>query len=126
MLRLERKHLDTASLNPFQQFEAKRRIEKQRSAYDEAVEHLRGRGIDVEVRIGLAPDALREAVLWAQAEWERVIEHAAGAEEATTHLAQLCLAVRYQVCQQDAAAVVPRNPLSRRLLALVRDFLLAA
>ncbi|HEU5041444.1 MAG TPA: HAMP domain-containing sensor histidine kinase [Gemmatimonadales bacterium] len=66
-------------------------------------------------------DALRDAVLWAQAEWERVIEHAAGAEEATAHLAQLSLAVRQQACGQETADSVPRNPLSRRLLALVRS-----
>jgi signal transduction histidine kinase len=66
-------------------------------------------------------EALRDAVLWAQAEWERVIEHAAGSEEATTHLAQLCLAVRQQASGQESSpAAVPRNPLSRRLLALVR------
>jgi signal transduction histidine kinase len=66
-------------------------------------------------------EALRDAVLWAQAEWERVIEHAAGSEEATVHLAQLCLAVRQQASGQEASgSTVPRNPLSRRLLALVR------
>jgi signal transduction histidine kinase len=66
-------------------------------------------------------DALRDAVLWAQAEWERVIEHAAGSEEATAHLAQLCLAVRQQASGQESSpTAVPRNPLSRRLLALVR------
>jgi len=66
-------------------------------------------------------EALRDAVLWAQAEWERVIEHAAGSEEATAHLAQLCLAVRQQACgQEPSGSTVPRNPLSRRLLALVR------
>jgi signal transduction histidine kinase len=66
-------------------------------------------------------DALRESVLWAEAEWERVVEHAAGAEEATAHLAQLSAAIR-----QAAAGVpseigaVPRNALSRRLLGLIR------
>ncbi len=65
-------------------------------------------------------DALRDAVLWAQAEWERVIEHAAGAEEATAHLAQLCLAIRQQASGQEPAAAVPANALSRRLLGLVR------
>jgi signal transduction histidine kinase len=66
-------------------------------------------------------EALREAVLWAQGEWDRVIEHAAGAEEASAHLAQLCSAIRLQACGLDPnAAAVPRNPLSRRLLGLVR------
>ena len=37
-------------------------------------------------------DALRDSVLWAEAEWERVVEHAAGAEEATAHLAHLSAA----------------------------------
>ena len=66
-------------------------------------------------------DALRDAVLWAQAEWERVIEHAAGAEEATAHLALLAHAIRQQASGQVSPAdAVPRNPLSRRLLGLVR------
>jgi signal transduction histidine kinase len=66
-------------------------------------------------------EALREAVLWAQGEWDRVIEHAAGAEEVSAHLAQLCSAIRLQACGLDPnAAAVPRNPLSRRLLGLVR------
>jgi signal transduction histidine kinase len=66
-------------------------------------------------------EALRESVLWAETEWERVVEHAAGAEEATVHLAQLSAAIR-----QEAAGVpsntgsVPRNALSRRLLGLIR------
>ncbi len=42
-------------------------------------------------------DALRESVLWAEAEWERVIEHASGVDEATAHLAQLCTAVRQEI-----------------------------
>jgi len=66
-------------------------------------------------------EALRESVLWTQAEWERVIEHAAGADEITAHLAPLTHAIRQQACGLEAAATaVPRNPLSRRLLALVR------
>ncbi len=66
-------------------------------------------------------EALREAVLWAQAEWERVIEHASGIEEATAHLAQLTLAVRREAVGLDATgSAVPKNPLSRRLLGLVR------
>jgi signal transduction histidine kinase len=66
-------------------------------------------------------EALREAVQWAQTEWERVIEHASGAEEATSHLALLCSAVRAQACGlEPGPAALPRNPLSRRLLGLVR------
>jgi signal transduction histidine kinase len=73
---------------------------------------------------GIAPplwEALREAVLWAQSEWDRVIEHASGAEEATSHLAQLCTAIRREAAGLDSgASAVPKNPLSRRLLGLVR------
>ena len=47
-------------------------------------------------------DALREAVLWAQAEWERAVEHAAGMDEVSTHLAQLCAAIRQQASGQNA------------------------
>jgi signal transduction histidine kinase len=66
-------------------------------------------------------EALRESVLWAEAEWERVVEHAAGAEEVTAHLAQLSAAVRQEAAGVPAdTSVVPRNALSRRLLALVR------
>jgi signal transduction histidine kinase len=66
-------------------------------------------------------DALREAVLWADAEWERVVEHAAGGEEATAHLAQLSAAIRHETAglPSDLGAV-PRNALSRRLLGLIR------
>jgi signal transduction histidine kinase len=66
-------------------------------------------------------EALRESVLWAETEWERVVEHAAGVDEAIAHLAQLSAAIR-----QEAAGVpantgsVPRNALSRRLLGLIR------
>ena len=48
-------------------------------------------------------DALRESVLWAETEWERVVEHAAGVEEAIAHLAQLSAAIRQE------AAGVPAN-----------------
>lgn len=67
-------------------------------------------------------DALRESVLWAEAEWERVVEHAAGAEEATAHLAQLSAAIRQEAAgtASDTSAV-PRNALSRRLLGLIRS-----
>jgi signal transduction histidine kinase len=66
-------------------------------------------------------DALRDAVLWAQDEWDRAVEHAAGMEEVTAHLGQLSTAVRQQVCglNPDLSAL-PRNALSRRLAGLVR------
>jgi len=67
-------------------------------------------------------DALREAVLWAQTEWERAVEHAAGAEEINLHLAQLCTSIRQQASGQPADMEgVPRNALSRRLLGLIRS-----
>ena len=67
-------------------------------------------------------DALRESVLWAEAEWERVVEHAAGAEEATAHLAQLSAAIRQEASGSRAdLGSVPRNALSRRLLGLIRS-----
>jgi len=67
-------------------------------------------------------DALRDAVLWAQNEWERAIEHAAGMEEVTAHLAQVCAAIRQQASGQNAdLSTLPRNPLSRRLVGLVRS-----
>jgi signal transduction histidine kinase len=66
-------------------------------------------------------DALRDSVLWAQAEWERAVQHAAGMEEVTAHLAQLCLAVREQASGQSPdLGTLPRNALSRRLLGLMR------
>ena len=66
-------------------------------------------------------EALRESVLWAEAEWERVVEHASGAEEATAHLAQLSAAIRQEaVGGPSDLGTVPRNALSRRLLGLIR------
>lgn len=66
-------------------------------------------------------DALRDSVLWAQAEWERVIQHASGADEATAHLTQLCAAIRQEAAGLQAqTSAVPRNALSRRLLGLIR------
>ena len=66
-------------------------------------------------------EALRESVLWAQAEWERAVEHAAGMEEVGAYLAQLSTAVRQQASGQAAdLAALPRNALSRRLLGLIR------
>jgi len=73
----------------------------------------------------LAPslwDALRDSVLWAEAEWERVVEHAAGAGEATSHLAQLSSAIRQQATGGNPDLhSLPRNALSRRLLGLIRS-----
>ena len=72
----------------------------------------------------LAPalwDALRQSVLWAEAEWQRVIEHASGAEEATAHLVQLCTVIRQEASGLPAeTSLVPRNALSRRWLGLIR------
>lgn len=66
--------------------------------------------------------ALRESVLWAEAEWERVLEHASGAAEATAHLVQLCTAIRQEASGLPAeTTTVPRNALSRRWLALIRS-----
>jgi signal transduction histidine kinase len=67
-------------------------------------------------------DALRESVLWAESEWERVVEHAAGAEEATAHLAQLSAAIRQEASGATSdLSGIPRNALSRRLLGLIRS-----
>ena len=66
-------------------------------------------------------EALRESVLWAEAEWERVVEHAAGGEEATAHLARLSAAIRQEAAGASSdLSAVPRNALSRRLLGLIR------
>jgi signal transduction histidine kinase len=66
-------------------------------------------------------DALRESVLWAEAEWERVMQHASGVEEATAHLAHLCTAIRQEVAGLPSeTSAVPRNALSRRWLGLIR------
>jgi signal transduction histidine kinase len=67
-------------------------------------------------------DALRDSVHSAQALWERTLEHAAGADEVTAHLAQLCDAVRKRASGQEVDLEgLPRNALSRRLLALMRS-----
>jgi signal transduction histidine kinase len=66
-------------------------------------------------------DCLRDAVLWAQAQWEHVVEHATSMDEVTAHLAQLCAAVRQQASGQSPdLAALPRNALSRRLMSLMR------
>jgi signal transduction histidine kinase len=72
----------------------------------------------------LAPalwDALRDSVLWAETEWERVLQHASGADEATAHLVQLCRAIRQEASGVAAETnLLPRNALSRRWLGLIR------
>jgi signal transduction histidine kinase len=66
-------------------------------------------------------DALREAVLATQAQWERAIEHASGADEVTTQLAQLSTAVRQHLLAPAAEPTdVARTALARRLLGLIR------
>lgn len=56
-----------------------------------------------------------------QAQWHRAVEHAFGAEEITAQLAQLSTAVRQHLMGRVAEQVeVPRTPLARRLLGLVR------
>ncbi len=67
-------------------------------------------------------DALRDSVHSAQALWERTLEHATGADEVTAHLAQLSDAVRKRASGHEADLEgLPRNALSRRLLALMRS-----
>ena len=72
----------------------------------------------------LAPalwEALRESVLSAESEWERVMQHASGAEEATAHLVHLCTAIRQEVAGLPAdTGSVQRNALSRKWLGLIR------
>jgi signal transduction histidine kinase len=66
-------------------------------------------------------DALHRAVLATQTQWERALEHASGAEEISTHLAQLSTAVRQHLLGLSADSVeVSRTPLSRQLLGLMR------
>ena len=67
-------------------------------------------------------DALRDSVHSAQAVWEKALEHATGADEVIAHLAQLSDAIRKRASGQDTDLEgLPRNPLSRRLLALMRS-----
>jgi signal transduction histidine kinase len=72
----------------------------------------------------LAPalwDALRDAVLGTQAEWEQVVEHAASPEELTAYVAQLATATRQAIVGIDPALVeLPKHALSRRVLGLIR------
>ena len=70
-------------------------------------------------------EALREAVLATQTQWERAIEHASGADEVTVHLAQLSAAVRHQLAGTAGDPVeVPRTALSRRLVGIMRGVFL--
>jgi signal transduction histidine kinase len=67
-------------------------------------------------------DALRDSVHSAQALWDKALEHATGADEVTAHLAQLSDAIRKRASGQDTdLEALPRNALSRRLLALMRS-----
>ena len=96
----------------------------ERRRAQEAREPVRAWDPDGPAATSVAPalwEALRDSVLWAESEWERVVEHAAGAEEATAHLAQLSAAIRREAAgaTPDLGAV-PRNALSRRLLGLIR------
>ena len=66
-------------------------------------------------------ESLHEAVLATQVAWERAIEHASGADEVTSQLAQLSTAVRQHLLGPSAEPVeVPKTALARRLLGLVR------
>jgi signal transduction histidine kinase len=66
-------------------------------------------------------NALHEAVLATQTQWERAIEHASGAEEVTNQLAQLSTAVRQHLLAPAAeTGEVPRTALARRVLGLLR------
>jgi signal transduction histidine kinase len=68
---------------------------------------------------------LHQAVLTTHAQWERAIEHASGAEEVTTHLAQLSTAVRqYLIGPISEPVELSKTPLARRLLGIMRGALL--
>ncbi len=77
---------------------------------------------------GVAPalwDALRESVLAVQARWESVVEHAASPDEVSSHIGHLCTAIREAATDQEPGmGLVPRNALSRRLVAVIRSTLL--
>ena len=66
-------------------------------------------------------EALRDSVLWTQAEWAQAIEHASSADEVSALLAQLSQAIRAEASGQSSeGAAAPRTPLSRHLLAMIR------
>jgi signal transduction histidine kinase len=69
--------------------------------------------------------ALREAVLESQLRWDRLVEHAASADEVTVHLAGICNAIRgAAIGQEPDLGLVPRSALSRRLVGVIRTVLL--
>jgi signal transduction histidine kinase len=76
----------------------------------------------------LAPalwDALRDAVLAVEGRWESVVEHAASADELSTHVAHVCTAIREAASGAEPdMGLVPRTALSRRLVPLIRGALL--
>lgn len=66
-------------------------------------------------------DTLHQALLATQAQWERAVEHASGLEEVNSNLALLSTAVRQLLAGPTADTVdLPRTPLSRRLLSILR------
>jgi len=69
-------------------------------------------------------DALQQAVLATQGQWERAIEYASGADEVNLHLGQLSTAVRQQLSGSASESVeLARTPLTRRLINLMRTAL---
>ncbi len=67
-------------------------------------------------------DALRAAVERVQAEWERVVEHAASPEETACNLAAISTAIRLSAAGREPdLGTIPRTQLSRRLVGLVRS-----
>jgi len=66
-------------------------------------------------------EALHQAILVTQAQWERAIEHASGPDEVTIHLAQLSTALRQHLETPAAEPLeVPKTQLGRRLLSMMR------
>lgn len=66
--------------------------------------------------------ALQGAVEEVRGEWDRIVEHAASAEELTSHLAELGNAVRAAALGREPdLSSLPHSQLSRRLLALIRS-----
>jgi signal transduction histidine kinase len=71
-------------------------------------------------------DALRDSVHQVQTEWARLVEHASSQDEVSATLAYLSTAVREAaVGREPSLNEVPRNALSRRLLALIRSDVVA-
>jgi signal transduction histidine kinase len=66
-------------------------------------------------------DTLHQVLVATQAQWERVVEHASGLEEVNSNLALLSTALRQLLAGPTAEIVeLPRTPLSRRLLSILR------